>query len=133
MNDITTVKSILNKILEVFNKQKNQTEMCQEHKINLLYFCNDCNISLCSDCYLFENTHKDHQIKHLDEIYKNHLDGVKFEINDLQGKLEKLNNFLNLIEEKIDYVRQVKNEKNTELEELYEYLKLKSHHFKYLD
>lgn len=74
---------------------------------------------------MFENTHKDHQIKHLDEIYRTHLDMVKIEINDLQGKLEKLNNFLTSIEEKIDYIRQTKNDKTTELEELYEYLKSK--------
>ena len=111
--------------MEVFSKQKNQTEICLDHKINLLYYCMDCNVALCSDCYMFANNHKDHQIKHLDEIYKNHLDGVKFEIVELQNKLEKLNNFLNSIEEKIDFVRQTKNDKTAELEELYEFLKLK--------
>ena len=74
---------------------------------------------------MFANKHKDHKIKHLDEIYKHHLDSVKLEINDLQGKLEKLTGFLFSVEEKIDFVRQVKNDKTTELEELYEYLKLK--------
>jgi hypothetical protein len=74
---------------------------------------------------MFANSHKDHQIKHLDEIYRTHLERVKIEISDLQGKLEKLNSFLTNIEEKIDYIRQVKNDKTNELEELYEYLKSK--------
>jgi chromosome segregation ATPase len=74
---------------------------------------------------MFAGNHRDHQIKHLEQIYKDHLDSVKAEINDLQGKLEKLNSFLTLIEEKIDFVRHVKSEKATELEELYEYLKHK--------
>ena len=74
---------------------------------------------------MFTNIHKEHEIKHLDEIYNSHLEIMKTEMTQMKGKLDKLNNFLAVLEEKIDFVRTSKQEKTTELEELYQLLKLK--------
>jgi B-box zinc finger len=115
----------LSSILEVLQK-KNKMESCKEHKIQLLYFCNTCNVSLCSDCYMFGNLHKEHQIKHLKEIYDHHLEIVKSGIKELQFKLDKLTDYLARIEERIDFFRQLKQEKASELEDLYKSLKEKS-------
>jgi len=84
-----------------------------------------CNESLCSDCFLFGKKHKDHEINHLENIYKNHVDIIKTESKELQNKYEHLTNFLKQIEERIDLVRQAKQERTNELEELFENLKNK--------
>ena len=47
------------------NKKTEQLETCQQHHIKFLYYCIECKIPLCSDCYMFENEHKSYKIKKL--------------------------------------------------------------------
>jgi hypothetical protein len=74
---------------------------------------------------MFGKKHKEHDIKHLDIIYKNHLQLIQTETKDLQNKLDSLNAVLISIEEKITMIRQAKQERSIELEELFENLKKK--------
>ncbi len=112
-------------MIESISSKKPSNENCNEHKIPLLYYCNQCLEPLCSDCFMFGKKHKDHDIKHLDLIYKNHLELIKNETKDLQSKLDNLNHILSNIEEKITLLKHAKQERSSELDELFENLKKK--------
>ena len=74
---------------------------------------------------MFGKKHKEHDIKHLDIIYKEHLEKIKNETKDLQNKLDNLNSVLFNIDEKISVIRQAKQERSTELNDMFENLKKK--------
>jgi len=112
-------------MIETISSKKSSNENCPEHKIPLLYYCIQCLEPLCSDCFMFGKKHKDHEIKHLDIIYKNHLELIKNETKDLQSKLDNLNNILLNIEEKISLIKHAKQERSLEQDELFDNLKKK--------
>ena len=74
---------------------------------------------------MFYKKHKDHDIKHLEDIYKSHLELVKNETKDLQSKLDSLGSVLGNIEEKITAINSAKHERSCELDELFDGLKKK--------
>jgi tripartite motif-containing protein 37 len=119
MNEIT------NMIENLSHKKSNKEEVCSEHNVTLLYFCNTCNESLCSDCYMFGNKHKEHDIQKLENIYVTHIDRIKTESKELTGKYDQLNNILKSLNEKIIFVRNYKLERSNELEELFDSLRYK--------
>jgi hypothetical protein len=126
----------LSSIIEtISNKQKStNNELCSIHKIAQLYYCAQCSEALCSDCFMFEKKHKDHEIKRLDVIYKAHLEKINKETEDLQGKFDIFHTFLLKIEEKIGKIKNHKNERINEIEGIYENLKKKYFFLiKYLD
>lgn len=98
----------------------NKKELCKEHNINLLYYCSNCNESLCSDCYMFGNKHKEHEICKLDNVYMTHIEKIKKESNEVQEKYNKLKKLLNILEDRISFIRSSKQERANELESLYE-------------
>ena len=112
-------------MIESISSKKSINENCPEHKIPLLYYCTQCIEPLCSDCFMFGKKHKDHDIKHLDIIYKNHLDLIKNETKDLQSKLDSLNCILSNIEEKISVIKHAKQERSCEMDEIFDSLKKK--------
>jgi hypothetical protein len=119
MNELTSV------IESLALKKQNKDEICSEHNVTLLYFCNTCNESLCSDCYMFGNKHKEHDIQKLENIYMNHIDLIKHEFKGLQTKYDQLDNHLKLLNEKIIFVRNYKLERSNELEEFFDGLRIK--------
>jgi len=115
----------LSSYLEHFGAKNHKVENCEEHNISLLYYCINCSEPLCSDCFMFGQKHKDHQIMHLDNIYKTHVDNIKSEAKDLQNKFDQYTQFLKQVEEKIDLVRLAKQDRSNELEDLFENMKNK--------
>ena len=45
------------------SKKAEESEICNKHQIQNLYYCTDCEMPLCSDCYMLEDKHKKHKIK----------------------------------------------------------------------
>ncbi len=115
----------LSVFLENFGAKNQKLENCEEHQISLLYYCTKCSEPLCSDCFMFGNKHKEHEISHLDNIYNNHVEVIKIEAKELQNKFDQYTNFLKQIEEKIDLVRLAKQDRSNELEDLFENMKNK--------
>lgn len=115
----------LSVFLEQMGGKNVKLETCEDHKIDLLYYCKICKEPLCSDCFMFGQKHKEHQneISHLETIYKNHVDVIKSEAKELQLKFDQYSQFLKQIEEKIDLVRLAKQDRSNELEELFENMK----------
>jgi hypothetical protein len=58
---MTDVANYIDKISA--SKKTEETEICSKHQIQNLYYCADCEMPLCSDCYMLEDKHKKHKIK----------------------------------------------------------------------
>ena len=99
MNDLASYIEKMN-----FSKRTDKIEMCAKHSIQFLYFCSTCQVPLCSDCFMFENEHKTHLIKKMNEIYLHHLDNVNKEKTLLEHKCALLNKNLNDLNEKLNEI-----------------------------
>ena len=99
--------------------KKEKSDICSKHDLNKLYYCVNCKLPLCSDCYMLENTHKEHEIKKIQEIYENNLELIKKEKNSLKENIILYENDLNEIKSKIIEMGNYKYKKIKELEESY--------------
>ena len=73
----------------------NQVEQCPKHETDMLYYCNTCKTSTCSDCAMFGTEHKDHNFSKLTEIYDKHVEMIKKEAGGLRKRLKDLNFYMN--------------------------------------
>ena len=99
MNDLASYIEKIN-----LSKRTEKIEMCVKHNIQFLYFCSTCQVPLCSDCFMFENEHKTHLIKKMNEIYLHHLDNVNKEKTLLEHKCALLNKNLTDLNEKLNEI-----------------------------
>ena len=99
MNDLASYIEKIN-----LSKRTEKIEMCVKHSIQFLYFCSTCQVPLCSDCFMFENEHKTHLIKKMNEIYLHHLDNVNKEKTLLEHKCTLLNKNLTDLNEKLNEI-----------------------------
>ena len=109
------------------NKKNEELENCPKHNIQYLYYCKNCNVPLCSDCYMFEDNHKEHEIKRINDVYKEHFDLIKKEKEDLDNNSEKLNRKLKDINEKIIEIGNYKYKRSKELEDTFNNLNNQLH------
>ena len=114
---MTDVANYIDKIST--NKKVEETEICQKHEIQNLYYCIECEKPLCSDCYMLEDTHKKHKIKKIDDVYKSHLELIKTEKEGLDIEENTLKKYLKDINEKIIEIGNTKYKKIKEIEEFF--------------
>ena len=107
---MTDVANYIDKISS--NKKISDTEICPKHEIQNLYYCSDCKMPLCSDCYMLEDKHKQHKIKKIDDVYKSHLEIIKKEKEGLDIEENTLRKYLKDISEKIIEIGDAKYKKN---------------------
>ena len=102
------------------NKKNEELENCPKHNIQYLYYCKNCNVPLCSDCYMFEDNHKEHEIKRINDVYKEHFDLIKKEKENLDNNCEiLLNRNLRDISDKIIEIGNFKYKRSKELEDTF--------------
>ncbi len=106
------------------NKKTEQLETCQQHHIKFLYYCIECKIPLCSDCYMFENDHKSHKIKKIDDVYHEHFNLIRNEKEDLDDKRIKLNKNLKEISDKITEIGNYRYKRMKELDDTFKTLSI---------
>ena len=114
MNDLASYIEKIN-----LSKRTEKIDMCAKHSIQFLYFCSTCQVPLCSDCFLFENEHKTHLIKKMNEIYLHHLDNVNKEKTLLEDKCALLNKNLNDLNEKLNEIGTFRYKKSKALNETF--------------
>ena len=114
---MTDVANYIDKINS--NKKAEETEICPKHEIQNLYYCSDCKIPLCSDCYMLEDTHKKHKIKKINDVYNFHLELIKTEKEGLDIEENTLRKYLKDINEKIIEIGNTKYKKIKEIEEYF--------------
>ena len=101
------------------SKKAEESEICSKHQIQNLYYCTDCEIPLCSDCYMLEDKHKKHKIKKIDDVYKTHLELIKLEKEGLDIEENTLRKYLKDISEKIIEIGNTKYKKIKEMDEFF--------------
>ena len=101
------------------SKKAEESEICNKHQIQNLYYCTDCEMPLCSDCYMLEDKHKKHKIKKIDEVYKTHLELIKLEKEGLDIEENTLRKYLKDISEKIIEIGNTKYKKIKEMDEFF--------------
>ena len=114
---MTDVANYIDKIST--SKKSEETEVCSKHQIQNLYYCADCEMPLCSDCYMLEERHKKHKIKKIDDVYKAHLELIKIEKEGLDIEENTLRKYLKDISEKIIEIGNTKYKKIKETEEFF--------------
>ena len=114
---MTDVANYIDKISS--NKKVEEMEICPMHEIQNLYYCSECKIPLCSDCYMLEDKHKKHKIKKIDDVYKSHLELIKKEKEGLDIEENTLRKYLKDINEKIIEIGNTKYKKIKEIEEFF--------------
>ena len=114
---MTDVANYIDKISS--NKKVEEMEVCPKHEIQNLYYCSECEMPLCSDCYMLEDKHKKHKIKKIDDVYKSHLELIKTEKEGLDFEENTLRKYLKDINEKIIEIGNTKYKKIKEIEEFF--------------
>lgn len=100
---------------------KNGAEICQEHGNKMEYFCQTCQLPICSDCAMFGgDTHKDHKFLKLADVYQKHCDVIKKEALGLKKRLKELTQHMNEVQRTIEKVTKAKEEKSKEIENFVE-------------
>ena len=97
----------------------NTNSICVLHNLPLMYFCKICKVALCSDCYMLNNNHKNHQIEKIDKYFDDNFQNVYKYINSLTKKSSQyieMVDVLNKILESIDYLVE---DKEKEIEIIY--------------
>ena len=110
-----------------FNLNNNNENICKEHNLSLLYYCTECKNVLCSDCYMLNNKHKNHNIVKY-EIIKKQLNSKKK--NLISNLNRKSDEYLIMIESIIKINDSIDNyieAKEKEIKKIYEEMLLKIH------
>ncbi len=50
-----------------FFEKDDDFNKCEEHDLKMHYYCQTCSKIICSDCVMFEDLHKTHEIKKMRE------------------------------------------------------------------
>jgi len=114
---MTDVANYIDKISS--SKKAEESEICEKHGIQNLYYCIECETPLCSDCYMLEENHKKHKIKKIDEVFRMHLDMIKQEKEGLDIEENTLKKYLKDIGDKIIEIGNNKYKKIKETEEFF--------------
>jgi len=93
----------------IIMKQKQTTyEQCKTHDLPLTYFCETCTQAICSDCAMFQESHRNHSFKHIKDVYGQHVNIVKKELPSLHKRLHSLKISINELEDNIEAVTKSK-------------------------
>ena len=64
--------SIVNDLIEY----KTQEEICQEHDVQINYYCTNCEEPVCCECQMFGN-HEGHSLKKINPVYQAKYDKLR--------------------------------------------------------
>lgn len=84
-----------------------------------------CNQSICSDCVIMENLHRDHEILRLKQVYDRHCELIRNEAGELRKRLKDLSTSVNEVQATIDTVQKSKDERCREIDTFVETLQTK--------
>ncbi|KAI0225309.1 hypothetical protein L0F63_002522 [Massospora cicadina] len=82
--------------------ESDQSDICQEHKTRLAYYCHTCEIPICSDCGMLGTKHRDHKFEHMKDIYDQRIDGLKSYLTTLHKRMDKFTKKIKEIDRKSD-------------------------------
>ncbi|GAM28478.1 hypothetical protein SAMD00019534_116540 [Acytostelium subglobosum LB1] len=100
------VANILNELTK--SQEYLQPDHCTSHHFDMIYYCNNCQESICPDCYLFQ--HKDHSIEKVSVIYNKNLEIIRVEEEALKKRQEELHELSSFIDSDTNQLYQNKRE-----------------------
>lgn len=59
---------------------------CESHNERLTVYCVTCDRVICHRCALFDGRHGQHAFRPLDEVYQEHVDAIKLEMDKLKSR-----------------------------------------------
>eukprot|EP00906_Rhabdomonas_costata_P023356 RCo033616 len=97
-------------------KPKEKEELCPSHPNMVLnYFCNTCARCICSDCAMFDGTHRDHSFEKLSVVYERHCETIRGQATSLRERLAELSRLLEHADSEMHAITTMKDERNNEL------------------
>nr|CDS34064.1 E3 ubiquitin protein ligase TRIM37 [Hymenolepis microstoma] len=110
------------------------TDICEAHHERLTVFCSTCDHAICHKCALFDGRHGDHNFRPLDEVYKEHLEIVKNEMEALSNRRREIQALLKEIVRNTNTLNLKKENRVEEIKSYFEVLlfRLESTHRKKL-
>ncbi|VDD82417.1 unnamed protein product [Mesocestoides corti] len=88
---------------------------CEAHNERLSVFCGTCDRAICHRCALFDGRHGQHSFRPLDEVYKEHVDRIKSELEKLKHRRREVHALIQDVERNISSVKQAKDERVREI------------------
>ncbi|VDN96332.1 unnamed protein product [Rodentolepis nana] len=109
-------------------------DICEAHHERLTVFCSTCDHAICHKCALFDGRHGDHNFRPLDEVYKEHLEIVKNEMEALSNRRREIQALLKEIVRNTNTLNLKKENRVEEIKSYFEILlfRLESTHRKKL-
>ena len=95
-------------------------EECTIHNLPIIYYCKNCKISLCSDCVMLNDEHKNHIINKVDSLYKENLSSLNKMISNYNKKINQYSTMMKSIEQIVESVDDFIENKNKEIKEMYD-------------
>ena len=97
----------------------NPNSICIFHNLPLMYFCTICKIALCSDCYMLNNNHKNHQIEKIDKYFNENFPNTNKFINDLTKKSSHYTEMINVLNKILENIDCLVIDKEKEIKKIY--------------
>uniref|UniRef100_A0A5K3F6G7 E3 ubiquitin-protein ligase TRIM37 n=1 Tax=Mesocestoides corti TaxID=53468 RepID=A0A5K3F6G7_MESCO len=97
------------------NSTNARTHVCEAHNERLSVFCGTCDRAICHRCALFDGRHGQHSFRPLDEVYKEHVDRIKSELEKLKHRRREVHALIQDVERNISSVKQAKDERVREI------------------
>ena len=82
----------------------------------LLYYCLTCSVSICSDCVIIDQSHRNHNISKLNVVAQSHMDLLRGELSALEYRQQHAVLVEQQIESNIAAVKHAKDERSAELQ-----------------
>lgn len=85
------------------------------HSQALIYYCATCEKSICSDCAMFGDDHKEHRFEHLEKVYEQHLQSIRSESEFVHARAAEYAKHMERIKRMIETIQRAKDDKVEEL------------------
>ncbi|CAG9771681.1 unnamed protein product [Ceutorhynchus assimilis] len=102
-------------IASLDRNEENSRDKCSTHSEKLSVYCTTCRCCICHQCALWSGTHSGHAFKPLDEVYEQHANQIKDEVDQLRTRAIELLSITQEVEKNVKSIESAKNERVREL------------------
>ncbi|VDK44743.1 unnamed protein product [Taenia asiatica] len=105
-------------------------DLCESHNERLTVYCVTCDRVICHRCALFDGRHGQHTFRPLDEVYQEHVDAIKCEMDKLKSRRNEVQRLIDDVGDNILILNARKESRVEEIKKVVEsiILRLESRH-----
>ncbi|CDS37296.1 E3 ubiquitin protein ligase TRIM37 [Echinococcus multilocularis] len=106
------------------------TDLCESHSERLTVYCTTCDRVICHRCALFDGRHGQHTFRPLDDVYQEHVDAIKSEMDKLKSRRNEVQRLIDDVGDNILILNARKESRVEEIKKVVEsiILRLESRH-----